>query len=551
MARLSVLAVAWTWILGCALEGVATETVSDQVAARLRSRIVAAGAQQKITVGAERLDATRLLSLFYRRRAYKPAWSDNETLLPAVDALVATALDAESDGLVPADYHLFHIESTLTVIRRQQESTTPLDPDWFADLDLLLTNAFLLYGSHLWAGRVDPTVEDGAWNIKRKTLDPANILQRALETNDVAAALSGLRPSHPAYTRLRRTLAWYRELAAAGGWPLVPSGPTMKKEVSSERISRLRARLRAENDLGPELSTGEELFDGAVEQAVRRFQQRHGLEVDGIVGPATLAALNTPVETRVRQIVLNLERWRWLPRELGPRAVVVNIAGFRLEVVENEETVLTMRIVAGRPMSRTPVFSTTITAVVLNPAWNIPPRIAVREIVPLIRKNPHYLAKHPTTVLQGWGARTKVINPRTIPWSELSGKPFPYRLREEPGPLNPLGRIKFDLPNPFTVYLHDTPAQELFTKAVRAFSHGCIRIEKPLDLAAYVLRGTPQWTPEALLAAIAAGGERIVQAPQPIPIYVGYWTAWVENNGVVHFPHDLYGRDRRLDAAFD
>jgi murein L,D-transpeptidase YcbB/YkuD len=525
--------------------------VSDQVAARLRNRIVAAGAQQEITVGAERLDATRLVSFFYRRRGYRPAWSREGELLASVDALVSVIQDAESEGLVPADYHLFHIESTLTVIRRQQERTPPLDPDWFVDLDLLLTDAFLLYGSHLWAGRVDPTVEDGAWDVKRKTLDLAKILEHALEANDVAAALSGLRPSHSAYTRLRRALAWYRELAAAGGWPLVPSGPTMKKGVSSERVSRLRARLRAENDLGPELSTGEDLFNNTVEQAVFRFQQRHGLDVDGVVGPATLAALNTPVETRVRQIVLNLERWRWLPHELGPRAIVVNVAGFRLEVVENEETVLTMRIVAGRPMSRTPVFSTTITAVVLNPAWNIPTRIAVREIVPLIRKNPHYLAKHPITVLQGWGARAKVINPHTIPWSELSGKPFPYRLREEPGPLNPLGRIKFDLPNPFTVYLHDTPAQELFTKAVRAFSHGCIRIEKPLDLAVYVLRGTPQWTQDTLLAAIAEGGERIVQAPQPIPIYVGYWTAWVEDNGVVHFRHDLYGRDRRLDVAFD
>jgi len=367
--------------------------VSDEVAARLHNRIAAAGTQRIITVGGERLGATRPLSLFYRRRGSQPAWSQNGELLASVDDLVSTVHEAESDGLIPADYHLPRIENTLTVIRRQQESTTALDPAWLADLDLLLTDAFLLYGSHLWAGCVDPTVEDGSWSIKRKTLDLANILQRALETNDVAAALSNLRPSLPAYVRLRRALAKYRELAVAGGWPLVPSGPTMKKDVSSERVLRLRARLRAEHDLGPEPATAEDLFDSAVEQAVRRFQQRHGLEIDGIVGPATLAALNIPVETRVRQIVLNLERWRWLPRELGPRAVVVNIAGFRLEVVENGETVLAMRIVAGRPISRTPVFSTTITAVVLNPAWNIPTQIAVKEIVPLIRKNPHYLDK--------------------------------------------------------------------------------------------------------------------------------------------------------------
>jgi murein L,D-transpeptidase YcbB/YkuD len=379
-------------------------------------------------------------------------------------------------------------------------------------------------------------------------LDLVRILQHALETNDIAAALSNLRPAHPAYARLRRALAWYREAAAAGGWPLVPPGPTLKKGVVSERVSRLRLRLRAEGDLGPEPSTRNDLFDEVVEQAVRRFQQRHGLEADGAIGPATLAALNTPVETRVRQIVLNLERWRWFPRELEPRVVIVNIAGFRLEVMEGEASVLTMRVVAGRPVSPTPVFSTMITAVALNPSWNIPHQIAVREIAPLIRKNSHYLAKHPITVLQDLGGRTKVVNPRTIRWSELSRKPFPYRLREEPGPQNPLGRIKFDLPNPFSVYLHDTPARELFTKAARAFSHGCIRIENPLDLAAYILRGTPQWTREALLAAIAEGRERLVRTPQPIPIYVGYWTTWVENDGVVHFRQDLYGRDRRLDA---
>jgi murein L,D-transpeptidase YcbB/YkuD len=322
----------------------------------------------------------------------------------------------------------------------------------------------------------------------------------------------------------------------------------MKKADYGPHVSQLRVRLKVEGDLGPQETEDNALFDEIVEEAVRRFQYRHGLEMDGIVGPRTLTALNVPVGFRVRQIMLNMERWRWLPRDLGPGALVVNIAGFSLDVVDRDQVPLTMKIVVGKPYTRTPVFHTAVTSVTLNPAWNIPSRIATKELLPLIRKNPQYLTNHHITVLQGWGQQTQVIDATSIAWSQLSSRYFPYRLRQEPGPWNALGRIKFVLPNPFTVYLHDTPAQALFTHAVRAFSHGCIRLEKPLDLAVYALQGTP-WTREALLAAIEQGDRRTIQLPQPLPTYVGYWTAWVEQDGTVHFGTNLYDRDRRLDMV--
>jgi murein L,D-transpeptidase YcbB/YkuD len=460
-----------------------------------------------------------------------------------------TALGAApKEGLASSEYHLPLLRNLLASHQYHQQAGTALPVDRLTDLDIHLTDAFLRYSSHLLLGRVSPAVENGTWGAKRETVDFAQLLQAALETDDIAGALAGLLPSFPAYNRLRQALAHYRELVAAGGWPLIPAGTKIKKDDHGPRVSQLRARLKGEGDLGPEEATHDAQFDEAVEQAVRHFQSRHGLDVDGVVGPRTLAALNVPAEFRARQIALNMERWRWLPRDLGARALVVNIAGFTLDVIERDQIPLTMKIVVGKPYTRTPVFHTTVMSVLLNPPWNIPSRIASRELLPLIRRNPHYLAQHHITVLQGWGQRTTVIDPASVAWSKLSSRSFPYRLRQEPGPWNALGRIKFLLPNPFTVYLHDTPAQVLFTHAVRAFSHGCIRLEKPLDLAVYALHGT-LWTREALLAAIAQGDERTIRLPEPLPTYVGYWTAWVEENGTVHFRSDLYGRDHRLDRA--
>jgi murein L,D-transpeptidase YcbB/YkuD len=284
------------------------------------------------------------------------------------------------------------------------------------------------------------------------------------------------------------------------------------------------------------------LFDATLERAVRTFQQRHGLDADGIVGLQTLAALNIPVEERIRQLEINMERWRWVPRELGPRYLLVNIANFALEVVEQNHPVLTMRTVVGRPDRQTPALQATLSQVVLSPYWHVPRRIAVQDKLPLIRKNPNYVAQQGFQVMQGH----HVVDPATINWSQMTSTHFPYRLRQLPGALNALGRIKFPLPNPFDVYLHDTPSRDLFHKSVRAFSSGCIRLEKPLELTAYLLREDPAWTPDKIRVASERPREQVVPLAHPLPVYVLYWTAWTDADGSVHFRPDLYERDKAL-----
>jgi murein L,D-transpeptidase YcbB/YkuD len=488
-----------------------------------------------------------VVRIFYARGAYRPAWSYDNVLIPHVDVLVSILQDAAREGLDPTDYHLTQLMDRITTVRSVSDQRHESRIEALGRLDLLLTDAFLLYGSHLLNGRVSPGVENQIWGLKPDKIDLAAILQIALDRGDIASAVRNLQPMHPGYAGLRQALARYREMAASGGWPSLPPGPALRLGSYDPYVPVLRTRLQAEGYLSHDVSISDTLYDESLDQAVRSFQQQRGLEDDGVVGPATRATLNAPIDARIQQLVLNMERWRWLPRELGSRAVIVNTAGFTLDVIEAQKPVLTMRIIIGKPYTRTPLFHTRITAVELNPAWHIPPSIATKELLPLIRRDPQYLTKHHISVVRGWRDEG-TINPASINWAYLSPRSFPYRLRQEPGPWNALGRIKFHLPSPFDIYLHDTPAQSLFTRAVRAFSHGCVRIEKPLDLAAYLLRDT-SWARDALQTAIEQDTRTTIQLTQPVPVYIGYWTAWVEENGAVHFGPDLYGRDRRLSLT--
>jgi murein L,D-transpeptidase YcbB/YkuD len=253
------------------------------------------------------------------------------------------------------------------------------------------------------------------------------------------------------------------------------------------------------------------------------------------------------VQARIDQVIVNLERWRWLPEELGDFYVVVNIASFRLDVVRDGKSVLDMRIVVGTPYRRTPVFSDQIRYLVLNPYWEVPGRIAIQDKLPLIKRNPNYLAEQGFTVLQGWGTAERIIDPSTVNWTGLSQQNFPYRLRQSPGPLNALGRVKFMFPNRFSVYLHDTPARELFDRETRTFSSGCIRVEAPLELAETLLSGDPRWSRAAINTASRAGREETVQLPTPVPVHLQYWTAWISRtDGRLQFSNDVYGRDQAV-----
>lgn len=421
---------------------------------------------------------------FYARRAYAPAWTDAN-----VDALLRSVGRAADEGLDPADYTLPQIRASAGVER-----------------DIFATDVFLTYATHLMRGRVDPESLDRAWCIEPRHIDLAAVLASALTDGTVAETLARLAPRHEAYQRLRAALQVYR---AMSDWAPIAAGPSLKRGRHGERVAQLRTRFGM---------SGGDTFDDALDVAVRDFQRHHGLAEDGIVGRNTLRELNVSRRERVQQIAINLERWRWMPEELGARHLLVNIAAFRLDLIDGGRSTLSMRIVAGKEYTETPFFSAAVERVLVNPPWNVPDSIAAKELWPKQARDPGYFGREHIRVVAGG------------------------RLRQDPGPWCALGRIKFDMPNRFNVYLHDTPAKTLFSADLRAFSHGCIRLEQPMELA-IALTGRSR---EAIQEKIDAGREVTISLDKRVPVYVLYWTAFVADDGDIEFRRDVYRRDAAL-----
>lgn len=518
--------------------------LADEVRGHLRIRVDSADTSTQLVVARELILDPESVAEFYKNRAFRPAWINGNTPSPLADALVAAVKQADGEGLDPRNYHLERLEAMLAEAWRQ-----PLRPAMLANLDILLTDSYLLYASHLLSGRVSPEAIGTEWYLRRPDADLKAILRKALKSGKIEESLNSLLPTDPGYGRLKEALRHYRELRASGGWPVISEGPMLRMGDTGPRVTELRARLVAGGDIVSGFAEGEGVFDEEVEQAVIRFQQRHGLDADGAVGEQTLAALNVPAEEREKQILVNLERLRWLPTDLGNRHIMVNVAGFSLHVIEGGETLMGMRAIVGRPYRQTPSFSGKLTHLVFSPYWHIPHSIAVKDLLPKIQKDRRFLVREKIRVFRGWGKAERQMNPAKIKWQQLSENNFPYHLRQDPGPLNSLGRIKFMLPNGFNVYIHDTPSRELFNKAVRGFSSGCIRIDSPVELAEYLLRDDPSWTAETILEAMEQPRERTVRLSQPIPVHFLYMTAWVDAEGVLQFRDDIYSRDALVAAA--
>jgi len=463
-----------------------------------------------------------MLAAAYGARADAPVWTDHPDW---VGALVATIASAPEQGIPAESIDLANLQRALA------------DPRiGAADRELLLTDRYIAYGAMLGRGRLAMASVEADWILPAPAFEPLSTMALLEQAGGPAAALQILAPASPDYRRLQKALARYAGMAAAGGWESLPLGTDLKAPAESALVSLLRRRLVAEGELAPDLAAGD-LFDAPVEAAVRNFQRRHGLLVDGHVGPATLAALNITASDRVRQIQTNLERLRAMPRSWPGDRIEAQTAFQTLTLYRDDKQTLASRVIVGAPNHPTPVLAAEVQRVVLNPPWDVPASIVRREIQPRLRRDPSYLARNHFVILGRDGGDAAG---QDLDWRQTDVLAMGWRLRQLPGPWNALGSVMLDMPNPFDVYLHDTPGRNLFALPQRALSHGCVRVEAARDLAAAVL-GAPLPPP--------GGATRGIPLATPLPVFFLYQTARVDEDGTVEFRDDIYGRDARLAAA--
>lgn len=512
---------------------------SQEVSRSLRQQVEQIALHGRADQSGEIIRQPLFLHDVYAREGFTPLWGRPEQ----VDQLLAAIAECGRDGLRPADYH----QRALLTFKRTGDRAT--DAATVAAHDILLTDALLSLGFDTLYGKTDTRDIETTWNLdpprKQSMVRP---LMTALKEDRLARMLSRIGPAQSFYADLKETLAAHRKMADQGGWPVVPDGPTLKPGMRDARVEALRRRLLVTGELVG-LGREPQVFDQEVRAAVEAFQKRHFLEPDGIVGKNVLAALNVPVEDRIDQIRVNLERARWVFHNVPATFVVVDIAGFTLRYTHQGQLAWSTRVVVGQPFSQTPIFRSEINQMVLHPTWTIPAGIASKEIVPAVVKTSGYLKEQR---LRLFDANGREIPAASINFRKYIGTSFPYTFRQDAGPEGALGRIKFNFANPYSVYLHDTPSKGGFGRTSRAFSHGCIRVEHPLDLGRLLLRNDSgnRATVADMDRMLAEGTTRSINLKTPVPVYLLYWTAQVRE-GVVWFKPDLYGRDRQVLHALN
>lgn len=517
--------------------------LQNQIAGQICQRIRTEPLPTVLKVDNRDLRMMEYLIPFYVQRDYRAGWLDAEGKpLPAANELVKALGEADREGLQPSDYDRAQLRKLLDGLQKGNGSP---DARQLANVDLLLTDTYLKYASHVLSGRLAPRKVDPDWAIKPRSRNLATVLQDALSSGQIGESLQALAPKNKGYVQLRETLQRYRKIEQQGGWPTVTSA-NLASGAQGPQVRALRTRLLASGDLSGGEAEKNGGYDKAVADAVRRFQKRHGLPETGAVNAATQAALNVPVSERIRRVELNMERWRWLPDDFGSRYILVNIPSFKMSVFENGKLVIESKVVVGREERQTPTFTANMAYLVLSPKWYVPRSIAVKDKLPQLKRNPNALAKQNIRIYDSAGRQ---VNPGSVNWKAVSANNFSYQLRQDAGPRNALGGIKFMFPNPYNVYLHDTPSRELFSRNQRTYSSGCIRISNPVELAEYLLKHDSRWNRDTILAASTSGKQRVVNLPQQMPVYLLYWTAWVDENGQVQFRDDIYNRDKPLVRA--
>lgn len=505
-------------------------TAVPDVPERLRGFLEGLDAGDAPAIAGRTLNEPALLSQFYRSRKSTPIWLDGGPLDPEVANLLSAIGESVAHGFSAERYHRSVIERLL----KSDDEGSALA------LELLLTDAFLSQALHRGRGSVYPPNLDADWQVPQADVDAVALLTDIVDLRrNVDDALAALWPSSPEYEKLLRRRA---EIAAAGDEVSVQiaSGPLLKPGQTDERVVLLKQRLMGPGDYSP-------VYDDDLRREVVAVQRLAGLEPDGIVGDNTLQILNATRVSWIDRIDANLERWRWLPRKAPNTYIRVNIAAYTLRVIDGDSTPVSMNVIVGKPYRRTPVFTETVKYIVLNPYWNVPYSIATEDKLPLLKADAAAQAR------KGFEAKPQgsdvFVPVDTIDWSGVSKRSFNYLLRQKPGDANALGQMKFMLPNPFAVYLHDTPGRELFRKQERSFSSGCIRLEHPLELATWLLTRDGSVQATRLEAILASGDTTTIYLKTPVPVFLVYFTALVADDGEVAFRRDIYGRDKMLIEA--
>ncbi|SHN28666.1 Murein L,D-transpeptidase YcbB/YkuD [Cyclobacterium lianum] len=486
------------------------------------------------------------LLTFYSDRAFAPAWLTGTK--PSCEALELRLLIQQSrfDGLLPEDYHL----GQLDLLFEKALANDFISLREQALMEVLLSDAFILLARHLYQGKVHPEHLEGVWDIQHKENEPKVLekLNLALSHKNVRQQLFSLHPKFGIYHRMRQTIKKYYELEKALTGPVrkiaVPDKP-LEPGHRAAQIAELRQRLIFWKDLdhyAPD-SGQADVYDSLMVEGVKNFQSRHGLLPDGRLGKATVAALNHAPKDLIEKAAVNMERLRWLPDTTLQEFVLVNIANFSMDFIRQKDTLLHSNAIVGQSYRKTPVFNAEMSYLVFSPTWTVPPTILANDVIPAVRKDISYLRNKNMRLLDFSGNE---IDPVTVNWGEMTGRNFPYMIRQSPGPHNSLGLVKFMFPNKYNVYMHDTPSRDLFFRADRALSSGCIRIQKPFELAQLLLADQPLWNDERIRNAMNSGREQTVTLKRKIPVVLIYLTFWTDASGQENIRKDIYSRDAEL-----
>ena len=492
-------------------------------------------------VDGEKIYASEREINYYTKHNFEPVWFEKENR----DEIIKILEGSYNEGLNPDDYHTAKIKEL-----EAKADNGDLDPKLFADLELLISDAVVMYGHHLLWGKVDQSEIRKGWNVPKNPM-PADLDELFVKykyDKDLPAFFENLKPQHYMYTGLKEGLKDYRRIAQDGGWPRIPEGKVLKPGMTDVRVPVIRKYLTITGDYAHSAENDTSLlYEGDLVDAVKKFQFRHNLISDGIIGKGTLAEMNVPVENRIEMLLVNLERGRWVLHDLPNDFLVVNIAGFNVRRIQDDSITYYSPAIVGKLHHESPIFKGKMIYAEINPTWTVPYSIASTETLTKIKRDPNYLKSRNMVIMDRTG---KILDPSTIDFSKYSENNFPFIVRQEPGPNNALGQVKFIFPNKYSVYIHDTPARSLFSRQDRAFSHGCIRLQRKWELFMNLMDDPEKWNMKKINEILATKKTTRVDLPHPEDVIILYWTAGAsKDKKTLFFDKDIYNRDNAVLEA--